>query len=59
MGGRLDRPVYNMLDWKYGFSTCVPLDENYERTANYIVKYITKSDSGKIFGEAHGKPAAP
>lgn len=45
------RPVYHMLDWKYGFSTCVPLDGNYERTANYIAKYITKSDSGKIFGK--------
>lgn len=45
------RPVYHMLDWKYGFSTCVPLDQNCERTANYIAKYITKSDSGKIFGK--------
>lgn len=45
------RPVYNMLSWKYGYSTCVPLDGNYERTANYITKYITKSDSNKIFGK--------
>ena len=45
------RPVYHMLDWKYGFSTCVPLDGNHERAANYIAKYITKSDSSKIFGK--------
>ena len=45
------RPVYNMLDWKYGFSTCVPLDENYERAANYVAKYITKGNGGKIFGK--------
>lgn len=46
------RPVYNMLDWKYGFSHCVPLDENRERTANYIAKYITKNDGAeKIFGK--------
>lgn len=44
------RPIYNMPEWKLGFSTCIPLDENYERTCNYIVKYITK-DSQKIFGK--------
>lgn len=45
------RPIFNMLDWKYGFSTCVPLDGAYERAANYVTKYITKGDSGKIFGK--------
>ena len=45
------RPVYNMLDWKYGFSSCVPLDENYERAANYVAKYITRGNGGKIFGK--------
>ena len=46
------RPVFHMTDWKYGFSTCVPLDENRERTANYIVKYITKNGGAeKIFGK--------
>lgn len=44
------QPIYNMLDWKYGFSTCIPIDENYERTCNYLVKYFTK-DSQKIFGK--------
>ena len=44
------RPIYNMTAWTWGYSTCVPLDENYERAANYIVKYITKSEE-KIFGK--------
>ena len=45
-----DQPIYNLLDWKLGFSTCIPIDENYQRTCNYITKYITK-DSQKIFGK--------
>lgn len=44
------QPIYNMPDWKYGYSTCIPIDENYEATCNYVVKYITK-DSEKIFGK--------
>lgn len=44
------QPVFNMQDWTLGFSTCIPIDENYERTCNYIVKYLSK-DSQKIFGK--------
>lgn len=44
------RQIYNMLDWSLGWSTCVPLDENYERAVNYVTKYITKADT-KIFGK--------
>lgn len=44
------RPIYNMVDWKYGFSTCIPLDEQYERAVNYLTKYIAKSDT-KIWGK--------
>lgn len=44
------QPVYNMADWTLGFSTCIPIDENYERTCNYIVKYLSK-DTQKIFGK--------
>ena len=44
------RPVFNMPDWKLGFTTCSPIDENYERACNYVTKYINKSD-GKIFGK--------
>ena len=44
------QPIYNMLDWKFGYSTCIPIDENYDRTCNYVVKYFTK-DAQKIFGK--------
>ena len=44
------RPIYNVLDWKWGFSTCVPLDGEYERAVNYVAKYITKAED-KIFGK--------
>jgi len=44
------RLVFNMTAWTWGFSTCVELDENYERAVNYVCKYITKSDS-KVFGK--------
>lgn len=44
------QPIYNMTDWSLGHSTCIPVDENYERTCNYLVKYITK-DASKVFGK--------
>lgn len=44
------QPIFNMTSWKLGYSTCIPIDENYERTCNYIVKYISK-DSDKVFGK--------
>lgn len=44
------REIFNMSDWKYGFSTCVPLDDNYLKAVNYVCKYISKSEE-KIFGK--------
>lgn len=44
------RQVFNFTSWGFGWSTCVKLDDNYERAAYYIVKYITKQES-KIFGK--------
>jgi hypothetical protein len=41
--------VYNMPDWKYGFSTAIELDGNVLAIARYITKYVTK-DMTKIFG---------
>ncbi len=43
------QPIYNMPDWSLGFSTAIPLDNQKERIANYITKYISK-DFKKIFG---------
>lgn len=44
------RPILNMTDWKWGFSSCVPIDGNYERTCNYVTKYISKG-TDKILGK--------
>lgn len=44
--------IYNLQNWKYGFSTCISLDENYERVCNYITKYITK-DNQMVFGKSY------
>lgn len=44
------RPIYNLPNWNYGFSTIIKLDDNTEdRVARYITKYITK-DIQKITG---------
>lgn len=37
---RHDRQVYNLADWKYGFSDCEQI-ESLERAASYITKYVT------------------
>lgn len=50
MVARSGQPIYNMEDWKLGYSTCIPVDENYERTCNYLMKYISKG-AEKIFGK--------
>lgn len=44
------REVYNCPDWSLGFSTFIPLDENREKVAAYVCKYISKGES-KIFGK--------
>lgn len=44
------RPVYHMSAWKWGYSTCVPIDQNYERAVYYVAGYITMADA-KIFGK--------
>lgn len=42
--------VYNLPEWKYGFTTAVKLYGEYENAVNYVLKYI-----GKQLGE-DGKP---
>ena len=37
---RHGRQVYNLTDWKYGFSDCEKI-ESPERAASYITKYVT------------------
>ena len=43
------QPIYNMDDWKFGWSTAIPTYGEMEHVAKYITKYITK-DFQKIFG---------
>ena len=50
--GHLDnrfRVIYNLTDWKYGFTTAVKIDGTYEAICKYITKYITK-DLRKVTG---------
>ena len=42
--------VYNLPEWKFGFSTAIPVDGEPSALANYMTKYITK-DCCKIFGK--------
>ena len=42
-------PVYNVKEWKYGFSTAIKLYGDKARAKNYILKYIQKGND-KIFG---------
>ena len=46
---RNDQQIFNMPQWKYGFSTAIMLDENNKRVSHYITKYLSK-DFRKIFG---------
>lgn len=45
------RKIYNVADWRLGFTTAVKVDENYGRVCSYVSKYITKQQSGEA-GEA-------
>lgn len=42
--------VYNIPEWKYGFSTAIPIENNSAALAFYITKYISKGNN-KIFGK--------
>lgn len=41
--------ITNLREWRFGFSACIPLEGEYEKVCNYIMKYITK-DTVKIGG---------
>ena len=44
--------IYNLKNWDFGFTTCIPLDGNKVATAKYICKYITK-DTKPILGNLY------
>jgi hypothetical protein len=35
--------VYNFPTWRFGFSTGIPLDAEYDRAVSYVLKYLTKA----------------
>ncbi len=41
--------IYNLLDWKWGYTGCIELEGEYAKVCNYIMKYITKG-SRKVGG---------
>lgn len=45
------KTVYNINNWKYGFSTAIMTDENRKAIATYISKYVSKDfDTGSVGG---------
>lgn len=46
------RKVYNLDNWKLGFSTAIELDNNRTAVSAYITKYVTK-DTTKILGNVY------
>lgn len=48
---RYGRPVFNWVEWQYGYSTLIPLEiGNNTRIANYIKKYIGKDMDKNMIG---------
>ena len=47
-----NKPIYNLDNWHYGFTTCMQLTGNKEAVAKYICKYITK-DTKRILGNLY------
>lgn len=57
------RTIFNMPEWKLGFSTAIELDNQKGRVSSYIVKYVQK-DFRMIFGNfyyagGHGLVRSP
>lgn len=42
-----DNPVYNILDWKYGWTTATQVKDS-DKASSYITKYITKDTDLKL-----------
>ena len=42
--------IYNVADWKLGFTTAVKLKGNYENVCKYITKYVLKQSDGGMIG---------
>lgn len=42
--------IYNVTDWKLGFTTAVKLKGDYENVCKYITKYVLKQSDGGMIG---------
>ena len=42
--------IYNVTDWKFGYTTAVKLSGDYERDCNYMTKYVMKQTDGGMIG---------
>lgn len=42
-----DNPIYNITDWKYGFTTATKVKDS-QKASSYITKYITKDTDIKL-----------
>lgn len=42
--------IYNVTDWKLGFTTAVKLKGDYENVCRYITKYVLKQSDGGMIG---------
>lgn len=42
--------IYNVTDWKLGFTTAVKLSGDYEDICKYITKYVLKQSDGGMIG---------
>lgn len=49
------RPIYNVPDWGYGFTTAELLDGTYEAVCGYIAKYMTKAECEMARGTLTGR----
>lgn len=44
------KTIYNVTDWKLGFTTACKLTGDYENVCKYITKYVTKQTEGGLIG---------
>lgn len=48
--GGVKSKVYNVVDWRWGYSTALPISGSKERLCCYVTKYVTKN-SNRLFGK--------
>lgn len=44
------KKIYNITDWKYGFTTACYLNGDYSAVCKYITKYVLKQSEGGLIG---------